>query len=147
MKVAIAQVQVEHHESGFGISHASPRLSWRFASTTDRDWVQASYEIVVNRNGKEEQYKENSHDSVLVPWPSKPLTSRERATVKVRATGTDGSTTDWKETHLEVGLLERSEWKGDLISCPKRQVNEPKRPFRTWKDFRVDGEGKTARYA
>jgi hypothetical protein len=142
MSVSIAEVQVEHHESGFGISHTAPRLSWRFGPSTVKDWTQASYEVVVTRNGKDEQYKVDSAESVLVPWPSKPLSSRESATVKVRAIGKDGTSTDWKEAKLELGLLEEEQWKGDLISCPRRQVDEPKRPFRVWKEFKVDKAGR-----
>lgn len=32
MPIEIAQLSVEHHHSGFGISNPSPRLSWRFPS-------------------------------------------------------------------------------------------------------------------
>lgn len=142
MSVSIAEVQVEHHESGFGISHTAPRLSWRFGPTTAKDWSQASYEVVVTRNGKDEQYKVDSAESVLVPWPSKKLSSRESATVKVRAIGKDGTSTGWKEAKIELGLLEQEQWKGELISCPRRQVDEPKRPFRVWKEFKVDKTGR-----
>lgn len=74
--VSIAQLRAEHYESGFGIFHATPRLSWRFAATSVRGWKQAAYEVNITRKGQSETYQVASNTSSLVPWPSSPLSSR-----------------------------------------------------------------------
>ena len=146
--VSIAAVTAEHHHSGFGISSATPRLSWRYKSTSAKDWVQTSYEIVITRRGKDEDYKVDSASSILVPWPSSPLVSRERAAVKVRTHGAGGSSTAWATLDIEAALFERSEWKASLISRPPYQKPElPKRPFRLRKTFSVDSKGTARLYA
>lgn len=82
---------------------ASPRLSWRFSSST-QDWRQRSYELRVTGNGKRETFQVDSSESVLVPWSSAPLKSREQATVEVAVTGEDGETTPWLTTKVEAAL-------------------------------------------
>ena len=141
MSISIAEVSVEHHHSGFAIFHSRPRLSWRFNSTNVKGWTQASYSLALSRNGKEEIYDVTSSDSILVPWPSTPLSSREVVHVKVRATGEDGLSTKWASLRLEVALLERSQWKSTLISSPAQDKDEPKRPFRLRKAFHCSASG------
>ncbi|WWD19381.1 hypothetical protein CI109_103841 [Kwoniella shandongensis] len=150
--VTITDVQVEHHENGFAIAHPTPRLSWRFGTTPGgdvKDWKQTAYELVIKRDEseKEEKYKIDSSDSVLVAWPSTPLKSREIAKVKVRAFGSSDSgsvsTTNWGEITLEVGLLDREEWKANLISGPPQPLDEPKQPFRLRKTFTLSKEAAT----
>ncbi|KAL2676511.1 hypothetical protein Neosp_010271 [[Neocosmospora] mangrovei] len=134
MSVSIAQLSAEHHHSGFGLFTATPRLSWRFNSTTIKGWKQASYELAITRNGKEETYHVDSSSSVYNPWPSSPLSSRERAEVKVRAVGIDGSSTDWASLTIEVALLNRSDWTAKLVGGPS-QGPDPKRPILLRKTF------------
>ncbi|KAG7132880.1 Alpha-L-rhamnosidase like protein [Verticillium longisporum] len=117
MAISIAQVIAEHHHDGFGLFTTTPRLSWRFNATTVRDWKQASYDMRISRNGQDESYHVVSPESILVPWPSSSLASRERASVKVRATGRDGQSTDWASLSVEVALLYRSDWSAELISA------------------------------
>lgn len=139
--VKIAQVSAEHHHNGFGISHPSPRLSWRFESTSIKGWTQKSYDITIARKDqKEENYHIESSDSVLVPWPSSPLTSREIAHVKVRANGHDGSQTGWAALRIEAAYLKPSDWTAKLISAPPQSDNAPKRPFRLRKTFHCSGK-------
>lgn len=147
MSVSIAQITVEHHHDGFGIFNPSPRLSWRFNSTALKAWQQASYDVAVSRNGKEESYHVDSSESVLVPWPSTPLSSRETATIKVRANGKDGSSTEWASLAVEVALLERSDWTAKLISGPPQSNDEPKRPLRLRKTFTCSHVGPARLYA
>ncbi|OCF35835.1 alpha-L-rhamnosidase [Kwoniella heveanensis BCC8398] len=148
MSVTIAALQAEHHESGFGIGHSEPRLSWRFSATDAKDWKQASYEIVVKRDGgKEENYAVDSEESVLVPWPSQALKSRDVVDIKVRSKGTDGSTTNWSELKIETGLLDRNDWKAKLISNQPNpdEKEKPKTPFRVRKTFSVSSDPARAR--
>lgn len=148
MSVSIAQVSVEHHHDGFGICHRTPRLSWRFHSTTVKGWRQASYDITVQRDGRgEEAYHVDSSQSVLVPWPSSPLSSRDTVQLKVRANGRDGLSTEWTSLAVEVALLEPSDWKAGLISCPKQSNAGPKPPFRLRKSFNLTRAGRARLYA
>ncbi|WVQ79775.1 hypothetical protein IAT38_001875 [Cryptococcus sp. DSM 104549] len=146
MSVSIVALQAEHHESGFGIAHASPRFSWRFGSTELKDWTQDSYELVISRNGKpDETYTVQSSESVLVPWPSAPLRSREVVGVKARAIGTNQAATNWASLTIEAAFLERSEWVANLISGPVQEKDAPKQPFRLRKTFSLDAVPSTAR--
>jgi alpha-L-rhamnosidase len=139
MAITIVALQAEHHENGFGIGHATPRLSWRFGKTTLKNWIQTSYEITIERDGKEEKYEVDGPDSILVPSPSTPLASRELARVKVTVTGSDGATATSPELIVEAGLLKRTDWKAQFISCEPQAVDEPKKPFRLTKKFTSNG--------
>lgn len=146
MAVSIAQVSAEHHHDSFGLFTPVPRLSWRFSSTEVKSWRQASYDVVITRNGKDESYHVDSAESLLVPWPSSPLVSRERASLMIRATGVDGLSTNWSTLSLEVALLERSDWTAKLIGGPA-QGPEPKRPILLRKTFKRGGNGPARLYA
>lgn len=135
MSIKIVALQAEHHEDGFGIGHPSPRLSWRFGPTSIQGWTQKGYEVSITRQGVEEVYNVDSDESVLVPWPSSPLVSREVARVKVTVKGSDGSTTTSPELVVEAGLLEKGDWKGQFISSPPPDATKPKPPFRLTTTF------------
>jgi alpha-L-rhamnosidase len=147
MSVRIAEVSIEHHESGFGIAKSQPRLSWRFAETDAKNWTQAAYEITIIRDGVEESYTAKSARSVLVPWPSRPLRSRESALIRVQAIGEDGTTTNWAEASLEVALLEPTDWSCSMISGPAQDPEAPKPPFRLRKMFSAKSTKNARLYA
>ncbi|KAL7956302.1 bacterial alpha-L-rhamnosidase domain-containing protein [Trichoderma compactum] len=135
MSVQITRISVEHHHDGFGISVPAPRLSWSFGPTAVKGWQQASYEIKIVRGRKTEQYEIASSEQCLVPWPSTNLTSREIAVIDVRAMGQDGWKTEWATITVEAALLDRAEWKAQLIGGPRQEVNQPKQPVRVRKTF------------
>lgn len=145
--IAIAELRAEHYQDGFGIFHATPRLSWRFAATAVRGWKQSGYEIVITRPERRESYQIVSSASSLVPWPSSPLASREVAHVRVRATGTGGVQSGWAELTLEAALLQRYDWTADLIGGPPplQPADTPKRPFRMRQTFQYDDDAGPAR--
>lgn len=134
--VQIAAVSAEHHYSGFGLFTPSPRLSWRFAQTAVQNWRQKSYTIVITKDGNEEEHHVESSESILVPWPSVPLRSRERAHVRIQAVGVDGVSTDWSSLTIEVALLDKDEWSAGLIGGPP-QGPQPKRPILLRKTFTI----------
>lgn len=145
----------EHHHSGIGIGTGTPRLSWRFTTSEEivSAWHQTSYEIEVCFNSvpdtKPEKFVIQSSNNVLVPWPARPLTSRESATVRVRVTGarTDESNREqedsepgvWSQSSLvEVAVLDPKEFIAQFITSPARTTpppNEPLRPIRFRKAF------------
>lgn len=145
MAVSIAALTAEHHHDGFGLFVPKPRLSWRFNATEAKDWRQASYDLEIKRGGQSQSYHVDSSESVLVPWPSDPLYSRERIQVRARATGQDGSQTEWAETDLEAALLDREDWKATMISGPKQSNDVSKKPFRLRKSFNLSEAGSVAR--
>lgn len=152
--ITISKLTADHYETpstgSAVIGNSTPRLSWRFDSPVDSgvsDWTQHSYEIRIKRGSKTEEYAVESEQSILVEWPSTPLTSRETATVNVRAYGNDGSVTPWAELNIEVALLERSEWQAQVISCTASAHNKEstKRPFYVRRSFTLDNDARHAR--
>ncbi|TLD18549.1 hypothetical protein PspLS_10270 [Pyricularia sp. CBS 133598] len=149
----------EHHPTGFGVGTTRPRISWRFLSdeTTAPRWQQTAYEIEVTRRpdttGQESQphiYRVESSDSVLVPWPKaeKSLSSRDSATVRVRAQGQpDHSQTEWSDpATVEAALLHQDDWRASFVSAapskPFQEADSPLRPVRFHKAFSVpNGSG------
>src|SRR5690349_13451562 len=78
--VSVAEMRVEHRRVALGIGTATPRISWTVA-TERQDWRQQAYEIRAYDAGGVEigaTGRVNSDQSVLVPWPFRPLRSRER---------------------------------------------------------------------
>lgn len=91
---AVAVPTAEHHREPFGIGESSPRISWK--TTAPAGWTQHAYEIeAVRVDGTSRTGWVASRDSVLVPWPLRPLTSREACEVRVRVRGTDRAVSGW----------------------------------------------------
>lgn len=137
--ISISKLSVEHYESGLGIGHASPRLSWRFDGNTE-DWTQVSYDVKVD----DLTYHVESANSVLVPWPSQPLRSREAVTVSVRANGT-GLSTAWSSLDVEAAYLSPDDWSAKAVSCDVQPKDLPKRPFLVRKTFTLPTKPSKAR--
>ncbi|CZR56084.1 related to alfa-L-rhamnosidase [Phialocephala subalpina] len=123
--VEIESVTFEHHrlDDNWGIGEETPRISWSFTGNA-KDWIQSTYELDIKYAGPEakpaETFRVDSSESVLVPWPAKPLRSREPAQVRVRALGKDGSETQWTNwRYVEVGLLTREDWKAQVVAAPQ----------------------------
>lgn len=86
----VSPVRFEHRDgSPLGIGTATPRLSWQ-VTTDDPDWRQSSYELDCDGRA----VRVDAAEQVLVPWPFTPLTSRARATVRVRVASGE-RWTDW----------------------------------------------------
>lgn len=136
--VKVTNLRFDHHPDTdpLGIGTAEPRLSWGFAGEA-KNWKQTSYELEISRPGQaeDEHVRVDSTDkSLFIPWPSKPLRSRETAGVRVKAAGTgDGaeSATEWTAPQrVEAGLLQRSDWKAKFItSAQQTPKDKPHRPI------------------
>src|SRR5947209_12028584 len=117
--VAIADICFEHHRDALGIGEVRPRLSWT-VKTTVADWYQAGYEIeAYEPDGRLRVRTERvaSDQSVLVPWPFAPLSSRERLTVRVRVWGIDGQPSAWSALFpVEAGLLQAHDWTAHFVT-------------------------------
>ncbi|KAK8018657.1 hypothetical protein PG991_007847 [Apiospora marii] len=134
-------LRIEHHPTGLGIPHTSPRISWEYGHQDglmfSRNWLQVSYEIQMQRTTSNDpahcSYTVKSRNNILVPWPFEPLGSRERVRVRVRASGgscTDPTNyesalaeiqpawTDWTDwVVVEAALLDRRDWQAQFINC------------------------------
>lgn len=144
MSVKIDRITVEHYplpstSHNLGVSHPTPRLSWRFSGSAS-EWTQASYELTFVRGGDKQHYVVESKENVLVPWPSQagPIKPREKVIISVEVVGSDGKSVKSQELTVEGALADDgSDWKGELISLSGSETKdgEPKRPFLLRKTF------------
>src|SRR5437870_9182316 len=117
--VTIADVRFEHHRDALGIGESRPRLSW-IVATQANGWRQSGYEI--KAHGSDGRLRERtglveSDQSVLVPWPFAPLSSRVRLSVRVRVWCIDGKPSAWSTSSpVEVGLLLPSDWNARFVT-------------------------------
>ncbi|KAI0020309.1 extracellular glycosyl hydrolase family 78 protein [Xylariomycetidae sp. FL0641] len=150
MSVSISQLSFEHHRTAFGIAETRPRISWRFEGNA-ANWTQSGYSLEVSRQGQSQPdiFHANSSDSVLVPWPTVALSSRESASVRVKAFGQEGQPrTEWSDAFtVETGLLSQDDWLETMMigSEAASDVDEPKRPVLLRKEFDVNDQVASAR--
>lgn len=143
----VSAPRIEHHRDPFGIGESRPRLSWTLSEAPD-GWRQARYAVTVAHDDGEETVEVASAEQVLVPWPVRPLDSRERIGVRVAVQGVDGSwSADSPETWLETGLLHAEDWSArpvgvDLDEDPE---SDARRATLVRRGFRVDGAVARAR--
>ncbi|WP_062352853.1 glycoside hydrolase family 78 protein [Herbidospora yilanensis] len=112
----VGPVTFEHHRDPLGIGEATPRLSW-VVRTELPGWLQQAYDIERSDGSTTHVV---SGESVLTPWPGRPLRSRERLGVRVRVQGRDGSASDWSPwSEVEAGLLEPADWRAGATAPPR----------------------------
>ncbi|MFG2961326.1 glycoside hydrolase family 78 protein [Streptomyces sp. NPDC048291] len=108
----------EHFTDGSpvrGIGTGSPRLSWS-VSQAGPGYEQTAYEVEVVQGTTTERYRVESAEQVLVPWPAKPLGSREFAAVRVRVAHKE-EWSGWSERSVvEAGLLGAGDWTASFVS-------------------------------
>ncbi|KAL3443910.1 bacterial alpha-L-rhamnosidase-domain-containing protein [Aspergillus insuetus] len=141
--------QFEHHTTGFGIGHASPRLSWKFTTPGPRypdNWTQTAYDLQIEYGTQQEQQTHHvrSDQSVLVPWPWEPLQSRTTARVRVRCYGKESTAdeetaTDWSEwSTVEASLLNQDDWSAAFVTSTRTvDPAAPLAPIRLRKVFQI----------
>lgn len=141
--------RIERHRDPLGIGEPAPRLSWTTAAAPE--WVQVGYDVSIERDGATTEFAVESAEQILVPWPAAPLSSRERALVRVRVRGSDGSTGAWSEpTAVEAGLLVPADWQAVPVGAawPEEPESDDRRPARVRRDFAVrDGLVRARLYA
>jgi alpha-L-rhamnosidase len=83
-------------------------------------WRQAAYAIEAygpdgRLRGRTDRF--GSDQSVLVPWPFAPLSSRERVQIRVRVWDEDGKASDWSALFaVEAGLLQAGDWAARFVT-------------------------------
>lgn len=125
----VKDVQFEHYHSSdtLGVQESRPRISWR-TERAPLDFTQAGYEIELSgvqiaSSPLVSTAKQASGASRLIDWPfDEPLKSRQQMFIRVRVWDQRQNFSDWSEpAHLEVGLLEREDWKCERIAAPWSQ--------------------------
>lgn len=118
-QVNITDLKFEHLRDVLGMGVAAPRLSWVTAADED-NWRQTGYVIEIYLSDGallDSTGRVSSGDSVLVPWPFKPLLSRERRLLRVRTWGRDDEPSNWSAlVPVEVGLLQADDWEARFIT-------------------------------
>ena len=118
-------LRFEHHAPGspvLGLGVPSPRLSWQLHEAPE-GYRQGAYEVEVRWGGGDVHVvREASDQQVLVPWPVRPLASRESAEVRVRVSdaAAEEDWSPWSESAVvEAGLLSPDDWTARFVS-PRR---------------------------
>ncbi|PVE96809.1 glycoside hydrolase family 78 protein [Microbacterium sp. TPD7012] len=140
MSIVVAAPTFEHHRHALGIGESAPRISWKTQASAG--WRQASYELEVTRGDEVSTASATDEDSVLRAWPWHPLASRERAVVRVRVSGDDGSVSDWSEpAAVEAGLLEPGDWSALAVGANwnENPLSDERRPSVLRRDFAARG--------
>ena len=149
MSSVVQKVTFEHHRESLGIGEPAPRISWK-VQTDQADWTPDGYELRLDRadGGAQTTGRIASADSVLVPWPFAPLTSRTSAEVSVRVwCAGDDEPSSWSAAAtVETGLLAADDWNAQLITPDwdeDTSVDQPPALFR--REFDAAGEIAAAR--
>jgi alpha-L-rhamnosidase len=139
-------VTFEHHIDAFGIGEAAPRLSWILPADVPH---QHSYELEFTRAGaRTTTGRLDGSGSLLVPWATAPLTSRESVRVRVRIWSHETSgPSPWSEPALvEAGLLDPDDWKARPVGAAwPEDPDRERRPARVRRAFTVDKPAVRAR--
>ena len=114
-------------------------MSWIVEA--DDDFRQHVYEVALDDPDGDEAGRTTesvrSDESVLVPWPFPPLTSRARRQVRVRVSDAGGRRSAWSEpVDLEIALLEPSDWAAVPITADG-VGEDPERPVQFRRAFAV----------
>jgi len=125
--VRITDLTCEYRCDPLGIDVTEPRLSWKLQSPW-RGQKQTAYQLIVATSEKllaEERGdlwdtgKVTSDRSIFVRYAGKPLVSRQRCFWKVRIWDKDDQPSSFSSVaYWEMGLLDKSDWKGKWIAAP-----------------------------
>ncbi len=122
--LGLKNLRCEYKVDPLGIDVGKPRLSWELQST-EKNVVQASYEVQVSRSEKELQKEKviwesgevKSDASVGVEYAGPMLVSGRTYYWHVRVGDNHGHKTEWsKPAKWEMGLLEASDWQASWIT-------------------------------
>lgn len=150
----ITNLLCEYRTKPLGIDITTPRLSWQMQS--DRYGArQTAYRILVASDpqqlheGKADLWdsgKIETDQSIHISYTGRELSSRQRVHWQVIVWDETGQATSSDPTWFELGLLERSDWKGEWIGAALRggpRTTIPAPYLR--KSFQLDGAIKKAR--
>ena len=136
-------IRAEHLDRPLGIGTPTPRLSWLAEG-------QIAYEIEITFSGEQTQTSGRIGDpeSTFRSWPFRPLSSRERAAVRIRTwTSESEGPGSWSEPlTVEAGLLETSDWEAEWVTPSNHAGRDRPRPaYLLRAEFEAVGEVRAAR--
>ncbi|HTE60721.1 MAG TPA: family 78 glycoside hydrolase catalytic domain, partial [Solirubrobacteraceae bacterium] len=127
-KLQVTDLRVGHVTDPVGIDDERPTLSWKLESDA-RDQVQRAYQVRVtdDRGVVWDSGRVKSADSAGVPYGGPRLRSRQQLEWTVRVWG-DRGVSSWAPTaRWEMGLLDRSDWRGHWVTDP-HSLDRPTEP-------------------
>ncbi len=150
----ITQLKCEYRSNPLGIDIPTPRLSWQIQSER-RGARQTAYRILAAsdpdklRAGQADLWdsgKIESDESLHIPYAGQKLESRQRVHWQVTVWDETDQTSDSEPAWFEMGLLQRSDWRGEWIGAaltggPRTTIPAP---FLR-QSFQLEGQVKTAR--
>ena len=134
-------LRTEYLENPIGIGETSPRMSW-WCESKERGDKQTAYQILVAssseklRNNQADLWntgKIKSDETTQIAYDGKKLTSRTQCWWKVRVWDRAGKPSTYsKPATWEIGLLDRSDWKGKWIGIPSPRLPNITLHGRNW---------------
>ena len=115
-----------------GYYESTPRFSWKAQIHNKKSTQQSAYQIQVastseglmNKPDKWDSGKVQSSAMSWVKYNGKTLSSRERVFWRVRFWDENNMASQWSDVaHIEMGLLENSDWKAKWIGARETQVS------------------------
>lgn len=127
-----ANIRLGRYSSRYNIGEPRPSISWSFADCdVQRDFIQTSYEITIQRSGSKNVYTASSDRCIGLDWPTDEadLRSREAFSVSIRVKGSG----DWSagcSADFETSLIQPSDWTSRFITLSETQdPTLAKRPY------------------
>jgi len=150
----ITNLVCEYRPNPLGIDVIAPRLGWQMQSDR-RGARQTAYRILAAsdpqrlREGQADLWdsgKVQTDQSIHIPYAGEEPSSRQRVYWQVTIWDETGQASHSDPAWFEIGLLERSDWKGEwigaaLVGGPRTTIPAP---FLR-QSFQLDGEIETAR--
>ncbi|MEL5991795.1 family 78 glycoside hydrolase catalytic domain [Microbacterium phosphatis] len=130
MTAVATGLRAELRDDAPWVATPAPRLSWR-VDADESGWLQAGAEVECEG----EHVRVEGRDSVLVPWPFRPLRAGEVRTVRVRVTSESGVETEWSRP-LTVAAGFADTWSALPIGLA--DPSAPARPALMRTAFRLD---------
>ncbi|MBZ5858790.1 family 78 glycoside hydrolase catalytic domain [Flavihumibacter profundi] len=116
-QITVQHLLTENRDNPIGLDIAQPRFSWQLSSPA-RNTLQTAFEITV-LSGKTAVWnsgKQNSGQSVQVPYQGQALKSNQQYTWRVRVWDNHGKQSAWSApAYFQIAFLDAGEWKAKWI--------------------------------
>lgn len=144
-QLKIEQPLVENLINPIGIDVLAPRFSWKLNSA-EKNTTQTAYEIKVY-DGKKQVWasgKQNSDQSVFVPYAGPALSSNKKYTWQVKVWDNHGKSSSGAPSSWQMGLLQAQDWKANWIEAQVQEDTLLYSPHLFRKEFNTSKKVKSA---